>query len=132
MLPNQSIFVDTIALREAKAIKEEGGITINSLIKIYQRIKQTYDGIRPYQAEIGETFYTPPRGKGVVEKMLADMVEFLNDDQRYPIDPLLKMAMAEQAEFFVFFILSTKVFLICRFCISVHTLFKTKTTIPML
>ena len=151
MLPNQSIFVNTIALREAKAssaienifttddelykalayqedesvqgaakeilhyrealwegfkaIKEEGGITIDSLIKIYQRVKQTYDGIRPYQAEIvikkrgwgsliGETFYTPPRGKGVVEKMLADMVEFLNDDQRYPIDPLLKMAMA--------------------------------------
>ncbi|MBQ0078244.1 MAG: Fic family protein [Bacteroidales bacterium] len=41
-----------------------------------------------------KTVYTPPRGKGVVEKMLADLVDFLNDDQRYPIDPLLKMAMA--------------------------------------
>ena len=151
MLPNHSIFINTITLREAKAssaienifttddelykalayqeddsiqgpakeilhyrealwegfraIKEEGGITVDSLIKIYRRVKQSYDGIRPYQAEIvikkrgwgsliGKTVYTPPRGKGVVEKMLADMVEFLNDDQRYPIDPLLKMAMA--------------------------------------
>lgn len=151
MLPNQSIFINTITLREAKAssaienifttddelykalayeedesvqgpakeilhyrealwegfktIGEEGGITVNSLIKIYQRVKQTYDGIRPHQAEIvikkrgwgsliGETVYTPPRGKGVVEKMLDDMVEFLNDDRLYPIDPLLKMAMA--------------------------------------
>lgn len=151
MLPNQSIFINTIALREAKAssaienifttddelykalayqedevvqgpakeilhyrealwegfktIREEGGITVDSLIKIYRRVKQAYDGKRPYQAEtvikkrgwgslIGETFYTPPRGKGVVEKMLSDMLEFMNDDQRYPIDPLLKMAMA--------------------------------------
>lgn len=150
MLPNQSIFINTIALREAKAssaienifttddelykalayqddetvqgpakeilhyrealwegfktIKEEGGITVESLIKIYRHVKQSYDGIRPYQAEIvikkrgwgsliGETVYTPPRGKGVVEKMLSDMVDFMNDDLRYPIDPLLKMAM---------------------------------------
>ena len=64
-----------------------------------------HDGIRPYQAEIvikkrgwgsliGETVYTPPRGKGVVEKMLADLVEFLDDDIKYPVDPLLKMIMA--------------------------------------
>lgn len=151
MLPNQSIFVNTLSLREAKAssaienifttddelykalayqeddsaqgpakeilhyrealwegfksIREDGGITVESLVRIYRRVKQSHDGIRPYQAEIvikkrgwgsliGETVYTPPRGKGVVEKMLADMVEFLNDDKRYPIDPLLKMAMA--------------------------------------
>lgn len=151
MLPNQSIFVNTITIREAKAssaienifttddelykalayqedalpqgaakeilhyrealwegynkIKEEGRITTNIIIDIYRKVKQTYDGIRPYQAEIvikkrgwgtlvGETVYTPPRGKGVVEKMLADLVEFMNDDQKYPIDHLLKMAMA--------------------------------------
>lgn len=151
LLPNQSIFVNTITLREAKAssaienifttddelykalayqdedsaqgpakeilhyrealwegfrrIKEDGRITVESLIRIYREVKQSYDGIRPYQAEIvikkrgwgslvGETVYTPPRGKGVVEKMLADLVDFMNDDQTYPIDPLLKMAMA--------------------------------------
>jgi len=151
MLPNQSIFVNTISLREAKAssaienifttddelykalayqddeylqgpakeiihyrealwegyrrIKEKGCITVDAIINIYQKVKQTHDGIRPYQAEIvikkrgwgsliGETVYTPPRGKGVVEKMLAELVEFMNDDKTYAIDPLLKMAMA--------------------------------------
>ena len=151
MLPNQSIFVNTIALREAKAsnaienifttddelykaltyqeeefvqgpakeilhyrealwegfrqIKEEGCFTVDSIIQIYRKVKQTYDGIRPYQAEtvikkrgwgslVGETVYTPPRGKGVVETMLAKLVDFLNDDDAYPVDPLLKMAMA--------------------------------------
>lgn len=151
MLPNQSIFVNTIALREAKAssaienifttddelyraltyqeddyaqgpakeilhyrealwkgyaeIKNAGNLTVGAIIEIYRQVKQTHDGIRPYQAEIvikkrgwgsliGETVYTPPRGKGVVEKMLDDLVEFLNNDEKYPIDPLLKMAMA--------------------------------------
>lgn len=151
MLPNQSIFVNTIALREAKAssaienifttddelykaltyqeedyvqgpakeilhyrealwkgyteIVKDGKLTVDAIIEIYRQVKQTHDGIRPYQAEIvikkrgwgsliGETVYTPPRGKGVVEKMLNDLVDFLNDDERFPIDPLMKMAMA--------------------------------------
>lgn len=151
MLPNQSIFVNTISLREAKAssaienifttddelyraltfqdedfvqgpakeilhyrealwegfgkLQSDGMITVQSLVDIYRKVNQSGDGIRPYQAEIvikkrgwgsliGETVYTPPRGKGVVEKMLADLVEFLNDDTRYQIDPLLKMIMA--------------------------------------
>ncbi|MES2455813.1 MAG: Fic family protein [Bacteroidota bacterium] len=38
-------------------------------------------------------FYTPPRGKGVVEAKLGNLIEFLNDDARYPVDPLLKMAI---------------------------------------
>ena len=151
MLPNQSIFVNTIALREAKAssaienifttddelykaltyqeddyvqgpakeilhyrealwkgyaeILKAGRLTVDAIIEIYRKVKQTNDGIRPYQAEIvikkrgwgsliGETVYTPPRGKGVVEKLLNDLVEFLDDDEKFPLDPLIKMAMA--------------------------------------
>ena len=117
MLPNQSIFVNTIALREAKAssaienifttddelyraltyqeddyaqgpakeilhyrealwkgyaeITNTGKLTVDAIIEIYRQVKQTHDGIRPYQAEIvikkrgwgsliGETVYTPP------------------------------------------------------------------------
>ena len=150
-LPNQSIFVNTIALREANAssaienifttddelyrtlsyqdddslegpAKEilhyrealwEGfnkviagkTMTLGTIIDVYRAVKQTRDGIRPYQAEVvikkrgwgslvAETVYTPPRGKGVVEKKMAELLEFLNDDIKYPIDPLLKMAMA--------------------------------------
>ena len=149
-LPNESIFVNTIALREAKAssaienifttddelyrsisnqedylegpakeilhyrealwkgyndIKRDGSVSLEMMIDIYRAVKQSHDGIRPYQAEIvikkrgwgslvAETAYTPPRGKGVVERMMADLIDFLNDDVKYPIDPLLKMAMA--------------------------------------
>ena len=150
-LPNQSIFVNTIALREAKAssaienifttddelyrslsyreddylegpakeilhyrealwkgyqdITQGGKLTIDTIIDIYRAVKSTHDGIRPYQAEVvikkrgwgslvADTVYTPPRGRGVVEKMLADWIDFVNDDERFSIDPLLKMAMA--------------------------------------
>lgn len=150
-LPNQSIFVNTIALREAKAssaienifttddelyrslsyqeddylegpakeilhyrealwkgfqdIVADHSMTLETIIDIYREVKRTHDGIRPYQAEVvikkrgwgslvAETVYTPPRGKGVVEKKMADLLDFMNDDVKFPIDPLLKMAMA--------------------------------------
>lgn len=149
-LPNQSIFVNTIALREAKAssaienifttddelyrslsyqeddylegpakeilhyrealwkgfnrIAADKTMTLDTIIDVYREVKGTRDGIRPYQAEvvikkrgwgslIAETVYTPPRGKGVVEKKMAELLEFLNDDTKFPIDPLFKMAM---------------------------------------
>lgn len=150
-LPNQSIFVNTIALREAKAssaienifttddelyrslsyqeddyvegpakeilhyrealwkgfnrIAADKKMNLDTIIDVYREVKRAHDGIRPYQAEVvikkrgwgslvAETVYTPPRGKGVVEKKMADLLEFLNDDTKYPIDSLLKMAMA--------------------------------------
>ncbi len=150
-LPNQSIFVNTIALREAKAssaienifttddelyrslsyqeddymegpakeilhyrealwkgyqdIVANKSMTLGTIIDVYREIKRSHDGIRPYQAEVvikkrgwgslvAETVYTPPRGKGVVEKKMAELLDFLNDDEKYPIDPLLKMAMS--------------------------------------
>ena len=41
----------------------------------------------------GKVSYTPPRDKGIVETKLQNLFDFLNDDKKYPIDPLLKMAV---------------------------------------
>ncbi|WP_240543815.1 Fic family protein [Spirosoma foliorum] len=41
----------------------------------------------------GKPVYTPPRGQGVLEAKLANLVTFQNDDKTYRIDPLLKMAI---------------------------------------
>ncbi|MDB5141211.1 MAG: filamentation induced by cAMP protein Fic [Mucilaginibacter sp.] len=76
----------------------------NYFIKMYRIISQFNDGIRTPIAQIvikeggtgpnaGKISYTPPRGKGVVEAKLKNLIEFLNDDKAYPIDPLLKMAI---------------------------------------
>lgn len=148
-LPNQSMLINTIALREAKASSEienifttddelykslnydelslKGGakevlkyrqalwkgvygisqnkqISIEVLIDLYQEIKQVNDGIRPSATETvikkrgsgllsGETIYTPPRGEAVILEKLKNLVEFINDDEKYDYDPLLKLAM---------------------------------------
>ncbi|MEP1094503.1 MAG: Fic family protein [Cyclobacteriaceae bacterium] len=74
-------------------------------VRIYQKIKQTNDGVRPPSALIyikqggtgpnaGTAIYTPPRGKGVVEAKLQNLADFVNDDEAFPIDPLIKMAIA--------------------------------------
>jgi len=74
-------------------------------IQLYREIKEKHDGIRPPFARThirmggsgpnaGKPVYTPPRGKGVVEEKLDNLVEFLNDDSIHPQEPLLKMAIA--------------------------------------
>jgi len=149
-LPNQSMLVNTIALREAKASTEienifttddelykalsgnEAGLTPNAkevlkyrqalwegyyilkadkgfskklMITIYQQIKDMNDGIRPSHTETvirrrgsdilgGSVVYTPPRGEGVIEGFLDNLTDYLNDDTRYPYDPLIKLAIS--------------------------------------
>ncbi len=75
------------------------------IIQIYNKIKDTTIGYRPPQANIvikrgqselkpGEIVYTPPRGEDVIEKLMDNLIVFLNDDTKYPIDPLIKMCIA--------------------------------------
>ena len=81
--------------------------TIDSeLVKdIFRQIKETTSGYRPPQAQViikrgesefrsGEIIYTPPRAEGLIEKLMDNLIEYLNDDERYPTDPLLKMCIA--------------------------------------
>jgi len=149
-LPNQSMLVNTIALREAKAstgienifttddelyrtvsgddsglkgnakevlryrhalwkgydeIVSGGNFNKDMIIKIYQEIKEVHDTIRPPQTETvirrsgsgilgGTVVYTPPRGEQVIEKLLDNLFVYLNDVDRYPYDPLIKLAVS--------------------------------------
>jgi Fic family protein len=72
--------------------------------QIYQQLTQSTDSIRPPVAQIyikqggsgpnaGKAAYTPPRGKGILEAKLENLLAFMNDDERYPLDPVLKMAI---------------------------------------
>ncbi|MEQ7802657.1 Fic/DOC family N-terminal domain-containing protein [Pedobacter sp. ASV1-7] len=71
-------------------------------IKMYRTITQFNDGIRPPVAQIyikeggtglnaGKASYTPPRGSAIIEEKLNNLINFLNDDKQYPVDPLIKM-----------------------------------------
>ena len=74
-------------------------------IKVFQEIKQTTDSIRPEFTNTtirqegaghnaGKVVYTPPRGLDLIDDKVENLVNFLNDDEQFKIDHLLKMAIA--------------------------------------
>jgi len=86
-------------------LKKTGQFDIGYFIHVFQVIKQTKDGIRPDFSNTtikqggtgpnaGQVVYTPPRGATVITEKLVNLVNFLNDDEQYRIDHLVKMAIA--------------------------------------
>ena len=74
-------------------------------IRVFQEIKQTKDSIRPSFIQLtikqggagpnaGQVVYTPPRNQEIIRDRLKNLIDFVNDDEKYPIDFLLKMAIA--------------------------------------
>jgi Fic family protein len=87
-----------------RQLKIKGNIDLEGITAIFKQVKNTSGGIRPPQSltviqrgqsefRSGEVIYTPPRGPGIIENLMENLIDYLNDDQRYNIDPLLKMAI---------------------------------------
>jgi Fic family protein len=87
------------------SMMESGVFGLESMIKVYRKIKNTRQGIRSPQSEIvirkgqselnpGEIVYTPPRGKGIIEEKLENLFEYIKDNDKFPTDAILKMAVA--------------------------------------
>ncbi len=85
-------------------LKDDRQFDIKYFEKVYQIVTGYSDGIRPPVAQIyikeggsglnaGKVFYTPPRGTDIVSAKMTNLINFLNDDIQYPLDPLLKMAI---------------------------------------
>lgn len=86
-------------------LQKTGRFDQDYFINVFQVIKQTKDGIRPdflntnikqgsTGPNAGKVIYTPPKGSTIIKDKLDNLVNFLNDDDQYRIDHLLKMAMA--------------------------------------
>lgn len=86
-------------------IKNATKFNTEIIIKVYQEIKQLNDGIRPSQTETvikkrgsgllsGEVIYTPPRGVIIIKEKLDNLFQYLNDDEKYKYDPLIKLAVS--------------------------------------
>lgn len=78
---------------------------LSYFISMYRIVKQMNDGIRPPFAQVyikrggsdakaHEPIYVPPRGEGIIEAKMNNLIEFLNNDIDFQIDPVLKMIMA--------------------------------------
>jgi len=86
-------------------LQKNGQFDKDYFIRVFQEIKQTKDGIRPdflnttikqggSGPNAGQVSYTPPRGTNIINNKLDNLINFLNDDQQYRIDHLLKLAIA--------------------------------------
>ncbi len=84
-------------------LKNEGDLSEQTIISIFQKVKNSTQSYRPPQSltvirrgnsefKAGEVIYTPPRGEGIIESKIQNLLSFLHDDNG--IDPLLKMAIA--------------------------------------
>jgi len=72
---------------------------------VYRTTTQYSDGLRKPFAQTyirqggsgpnaGKPIYTPPRGEGVLEELMANLIQFVNEPQQPEIDPLIKVAIA--------------------------------------
>lgn len=86
-------------------LQERRIIDLNLIVRIFQQIKNTNSGFRSPHAMVvikrgdselrpADVVYTPPRGEGVIESLMENLIGYLNDDHKYPTDPLLKMCVA--------------------------------------
>lgn len=87
------------------SIRETQMITSNTVIDVYQRVKDTTLKLRTPQSRVvirrgnsefrsGEIIYTPPRGGEIVKRLLDNFFEYLGSQDSYPTDPLIKMAIS--------------------------------------
>ncbi len=80
-------------------IKEKGFLATNQIIAIQETLGMNKAGLRKLPGtelkneQTGETVYTPPQNPDEIIKLMANLEEFINNDEFYPMDPLVKMAM---------------------------------------
>jgi cell filamentation protein, protein adenylyltransferase len=86
-------------------LKSHGQLDKEILIRLFQIIKDSTAGVRTDLQEVwlskggsdsgaGERVYTPPLGNALLNEKLDNLIEFLNDDEKYNYPPLIKMSIA--------------------------------------
>lgn len=82
-----------------KAIRQNEPITIKLILKIQQTIEGNNAGLRKLPGTVlkneqtGEVIYTPPQNFDTINNLLSNLEKFINDNDEYEVDPLIKMAI---------------------------------------
>ncbi|MES2388743.1 MAG: Fic family protein [Bacteroidota bacterium] len=85
-------------------LKHKEGFDQKYLELIYRQVKTATDGIRSPLVQTvirhggtgpnaGRVVYSPPRGKGIIEQKINNLLLFMNNDEIYKLDHLLKMVI---------------------------------------
>jgi len=99
-LPTKEVSQYAKALRAGfSSVKENGLITTNLIISLYQELEQSDGGLRKQAGTTlknqmtGEIIYTPPQEHNDVIHLMTNLEKFINDDSMLDADPLVKMAV---------------------------------------
>lgn len=80
------------------AVKQSGLLTVRNIIDIQTVLERNNAGLRKLPGTAlkdaaGNTVYTPPQDHATIVALMSDLERFINDDQAYDADPLIKMAL---------------------------------------
>jgi Fic family protein len=79
-------------------VQQTGLITSNQIIEMQAELERNNAGFRKLPGTAlknsnGETVYTPPQDPAEIVALMRDLERFINEAERFPVDPLIKMAL---------------------------------------
>ncbi|MDB5813913.1 MAG: Adenosine monophosphate-protein transferase SoFic [Rhodocyclales bacterium] len=79
-------------------VMSTGLLTANHIVAIQRTLERNSGGFRKLPGTVlknnlGETVYTPPQDPDTIVALMSDLESFINDDQVFDADPLIKMAI---------------------------------------
>ena len=100
VLRNRESLMEGISL-----VSSTGHLDKDIVVRLFQIIKESTAGIRTDLQEVylkrggsderaGQRVYTPPLGNALLNEKFDNLIEYLNDDEQYKHDALIKMAVA--------------------------------------
>jgi Fic family protein len=81
-----------------RIVQQSGLLTVNHILQIQAELEQNYAGFRKLpgtalKSSTGEVVYTPPQDPRTIIELMGDLERFINDDDLFDADPLIKMAL---------------------------------------
>jgi Fic family protein len=79
-------------------VKKTGLLTANHLVEIQAALEQNNAGFRKLpgtalKTGTGQVVYTTPQEPAAIVELMRDLERFINDDEAFDADPLIKMAL---------------------------------------
>ncbi len=88
------------ALKQAfVTVRQTGLIRLDDILAVQQQLEHNQAGLRRLpgtalkNARTGEVVYTPPQHATEISQLMANLVQYINDDSLCDADPLVKMAL---------------------------------------
>jgi len=82
-----------------KQASRHGLIRLSDILDIQQRLEKNRAGLRKLPGTdlrnqlTGEIIYTPPQSADEVEKLMSNLIDYINNEQLSQLDPLIKLAL---------------------------------------